>query len=169
MFGEGLAQGRPTTDALAHVLGDGTEAGVRGEAFLDAERAIEGEAGLEEGGKLLGEGDEVTSADTARAERRAREARHAETLALEGDLDGKVRVALELLDDAARVGRLHHAVHRLAPPVSCLVREERHATAFSRRGGSSESPHSRPIVRRAAPARQDLQAPLLLLYKNVVG
>jgi len=144
MLGESLAEGRSSADALSHVLGDGTEAAVRGEAFLDAEGAIEGEAGLEEGGKLLGERDEVTSGDTARAEGRAREARHAKALALGSDLDGKVRIALELFDDAARVGRLHDAVHRLAPPVSCLVREERHATAFPKSGKSSDrSAHDR--------------------------
>src|SRR5262249_12046041 len=101
--------------------------------------------------RWLGEGAGAPPAPPARPQPRAREPRHAEPLARGSDLDGEVGVALELLDDAARVGRLHHAVHGLAPPVSSLVREERHAhSPFRGSGGNVKRP---PFTSDSAPGR----------------
>src|SRR5262249_61526711 len=90
----------------------------------------------------------------ARAAARSRGAggaRQPEPLGRGSALGGEVGAALELLDAPARVGRLHHAVHGLAPPVSSFVREERHAhSPFRGSGGNVERP---PFTTDSAPGR----------------
>src|SRR5207253_7285905 len=63
MLGERLAQRRACAHAAQHMGRDGTEPWVGRQLFLDGERAVEGEARLEERGQLLGEGDELTAPD----------------------------------------------------------------------------------------------------------
>src|SRR5262249_36758135 len=116
--------------ALEPAADDGRGGWARREPFLDAEGPIGRQPRLDKGGQLLGEGDEIASANAGSAEVRAGQAAETFTLSLRGDLDGKVRVALQLLDDAPCVGGLHHTVDGLPPPVSGLVREEGHGTAF---------------------------------------
>src|SRR5207247_4249460 len=130
MLAQRLAQGRAGADALEHVAGDAAKPWAGRESFLDGERAIEGEARLEQGRELLGEGHEIATANAALTEAHAGETRQGEALALGRDLYGKIRVALEPLDDAACVARLHDAVDGLAALVGCLIGEVRHATAF---------------------------------------
>ena len=129
VLGERVGQRAAAAHAAQHVAHDRAQARGRGQLGLDGERAIEGQARLEQGGELLGERDQIAAGDAAAAQAPASaRPRSAAPLVLRGDLDREVGVALQALDHRPRVGRLHDPVDGLPPLVGRPVREDGHAT-----------------------------------------
>src|SRR3990172_3212484 len=104
MLGQGIAERRPAPDALEEVAHDDPDARGRSELLEDGQRPVEGEPGLEEGGQLVGEGDEVAVADAAGPEA----APEPRALRLGRHLDRIVLLPVEPLDHRPGVRRLHH-------------------------------------------------------------
>ena len=128
MLGHGLGERAAAADALQEIARR-SRAGARWgrrSSRID-QRAVEGQPGLDEGRELLKQRQDLDAGDAAPSHRGQRQPEGGPPLVLGLDLDGKVSVALEPLDDAARVGRLHDAVDGLPLPVRGPVRESRHA------------------------------------------
>ena len=156
MLAERLAQGRAAPNAHLQVGDDRLDALVGRQLLEDRQRAVEGQARLEERGELLRERQEILAADA----RGAAEGEPRRALGVGRDLDREVGVALEPLDDGAGVGRLHHAVDRLAAPVGGPVDENGHrAYASSWVTRSTSSTVVTPAHALAQPSSRSVTIP----------
>ena len=118
-----VREGRSRPHALRHVLHDLPEPPAGRDLAEDDEGALERQARLHQGGKLLREVQDVAGGHARRAEQppagppllvRRLDAQRIEVLAVES------------LDDGVGVERLHHPVDRPAGPVGRPIGEDRH-------------------------------------------
>ena len=122
MLGQRFRQRGAASDAAQEVGDDDAQPWPQRQVFEDGERAVERDAGFEQRGQLLGEGEEVALPDASRGGR----AEPALPLRVRGDSNGIVGLAVKPLDDGARIGGFHDAVDGLTPPVGGPIHEDRH-------------------------------------------
>ena len=137
MLAERVGHRRAALHAAQHVGHDGTQPGRGRQLRLDGQGAVERQAGLDQGGELLGERHQIASGDAAPPGLGPGQAQQPPALILRVDRDREVGVALQALHHRARVRRLHDPVDRLPPAIGRPVREDGHVSSWVTRKISS--------------------------------
>ena len=123
-----VGERRPGPDALRHVLHDVPQAATCGDVAQDDQGPLERETGLDQGGQLLREVEDLAGGHPGRAEQAP-----SRPTFLVGHLDAQrvVVLAMQALDDGVGVERLHHAVDGPSGPVGRPVGEDWHYASMS--------------------------------------
>ena len=140
VFAQRVGQRGAGPDALGHVLDDLAEPGADRQVGQDGQRAVERDAGVDQGGELLREGEQVAGGDArAAADAEGQRAEPGPPVGLL-DPDREILVTVQALDDGLRVVRLHDAVDSPSGAVGGLVAEDGHQSRGWREAAhSSES------------------------------